>query len=86
MTDMNCKKVLFVCGHNAGRSQMAEAFIRRLADGKIEAGSAGTSPSKTLNPTVVAVMEEIGVSMELHRPKLLTPDMYQGDVCVFRMG
>ncbi len=86
MTGLRCKKVLFVCGHNAGRSQMAEAFLRHLADGKFEAASAGTSPSKTLNPVVVAVMEEIGVSMKHHHPKLLTPDMYQGDVCVFRMG
>lgn len=63
---------------------MAEAFARKLPG--VEAASAGTSPGDALNPAVVAVMEELGISMEGHYPKMLTPEMYKGDVCVIRMG
>ena len=60
------KKVIFVCIHNSGRSQMAEAFAKRLGAGRIEAESAGTEPGGELNPTVVQAMEEIGYDMSGH--------------------
>ncbi|MBI2846714.1 MAG: arsenate reductase ArsC [Chloroflexi bacterium] len=69
------KKVLFVCVHNAGRSQMAKAFFNRLAKGKAKALSAGTSPSDAVDPTVVSVMKEIGIDISGVRPKALTPEM-----------
>jgi arsenate reductase len=61
---MDKKKVLFICGHNSGRSQMAEAFLNDLARGKIEVESAGLEP-RPVNPLVVEVMQEIGY--DLHR-------------------
>lgn len=68
-------RVLFVCTHNSGRSQMAEAFANRLGRGKISAESAGTEPAAALNPQVVRVMEEIGYDLSGHYPKLLTSVM-----------
>jgi len=80
------KRVLFVCVHNAGRSQMAEAFLRRLGAGVAVAESAGTEGGATLNPTVVEAMREIGYDMSGHAPKLLTPDMVQAADRVITMG
>ena len=68
-------RVLFVCVHNAGRSQMAEAFLRHLADGTVEARSAGMEPGERVNPLAVEVMAERGISLAAHRPKLLTPEL-----------
>lgn len=68
--------VLFVCVHNAGRSQMAEAFLNALARERgldVRAISAGTMGAGELNPLVVSAMEEVGISMAGHRPKLLDP-------------
>jgi protein-tyrosine-phosphatase len=62
MTD-DMKVVLFVCGHNSGRSQMAEAFFNRLAKGKGKAKSAGTQPAQTVNPVVVEAMREVGIDI-----------------------
>lgn len=80
------KRVLFVCVHNAGRSQMAEAFLRRLGADVAIAESAGTEGGATLNPTVVEAMSEIGYDMSGHRPKLLTPEMAQAADRVITMG
>ena len=68
-------RVLFVCVHNAGRSQMAEAFLRHLADGSVEARSAGTEPGRQVNAVAAQVMAERGISLAAHRPKLLSPEL-----------
>ena len=80
------KKVIFVCVHNSGRSQMAEAFARRLGAGKIAAESAGTEPADALNPTVVEAMREIGYDMSGHHPKRLTLGMAESPDRIITMG
>jgi len=80
------KTVLFVCAHNSGRSQMAEAFFNRLAKGKARAFSAGTDPADALDSTVVEAMREVGVDMSSHRPKALTLEMVEQADKVVTMG
>ena len=80
------KKVIFVCIHNSGRSQMAEAFAKKLGEGKIIAESAGTAPGGTLNPQAVAAMEEIGYDMSGYYPKVMTPEMIESTDKVITMG
>jgi arsenate reductase len=63
--------VLFVCVHNAGRSQMAEAFFRRAADGRHEARSAGTRPAEVVHTGVVDAMQELGVDLSSRKPRRL---------------
>jgi arsenate reductase (thioredoxin) len=70
--------VLFVCVHNAGRSQMAEAFVNKIAQERglsVQAVSAGTEGGTQLNPVAVEVMAELGISLENQHPKLLTQEM-----------
>jgi len=74
---------LFVCVHNAGRSQMAEAFAKRRG---LKAASAGTVPSTTVNPTVVKVMKEKSIDISSNVPKLLTTDMINQASLVVTMG
>lgn len=80
------KRALFVCTHNSGRSQMAEAFAKRLGQGKIAAESAGTQPTDSLNPQVVEAMKEIGYDMAGHHPKLMTQEMLDRADKVVTMG
>ncbi|MFQ5826237.1 MAG: arsenate reductase ArsC [Dehalococcoidia bacterium] len=80
------KTVLFVCVHNSGRSQMAEAFLNRLAKGKVKALSAGTDPADTIDPTVVEAMREVGIDISDNRPKALTPEMVEQADRVVTMG
>ena len=80
------KNVLFVCVHNAGRSQMAEALFNHLAKGKAKAFSAGTSPASSISPTVVQVMRELDIDISHHRPKALTLEMIQQANKVVTMG
>ena len=80
------KKILFVCIHNAGRSQMAEAFFNRYAPDGVRAISAGSQPAERLNPTVVAAMLEAGIDISLQYPKLLTVDMLDSADIVITMG
>ena len=83
------QKVLFVCVHNAGRSQMAEAFVNRLASERglgVEAASAGTVSGKTLNPMAVQAMGELGISMEGQQPKLLTHQLADDANRIITMG
>ncbi len=80
------KKVLFVCVENAGRSQMAEAFTKHYGKGKVEAVSAGTMPSKEVNPTVVQVMKEKGFDISQHKPKLINNQMVQEADVIIVMG
>lgn len=79
-------KILFVCGHNAGRSQIAEAFTHTLSGQKIKAASAGTHPATEINPIVIEVMKEVGISMRGYHPKLLTPVMWEGNTRIIGMG
>jgi len=80
------KKVLFVCTHNSGRSQMAEAFFDQIAQGRAVAVSAGTQPAPQVNPTTVAAMREIGIEIGDKKPKLLTADMLSNADRVITMG
>jgi arsenate reductase len=78
--------VLFVCVHNAGRSQMAAALLERYAAGRIEVRSAGSMPAGEINPTVVAVMAEVGIDLSEVVPKILTADAVEGSDVVVTMG
>ncbi|MFC1988619.1 low molecular weight phosphatase family protein [Chloroflexota bacterium] len=78
--------ILFVCVHNSGRSQMAEAFFNSLAGGKAEAVSAGTDPADELNPVVVEAMREAGIDISNRRPKLLTLEMAEKADRMITMG
>jgi protein-tyrosine-phosphatase len=69
------KYVLFVCNHNAGRSQMAQAFFERAAPADIRAESAGTDPARRVWPEVVQVMAEVGIDLSARRPRKLLPEM-----------
>ncbi|GAB3209862.1 arsenate reductase ArsC [Nocardia tengchongensis] len=78
--------VLFVCVHNAGRSQMAQGFLAHLAGDAIEVRSAGTAPAETINPSAVAAMAELGIDIIAQTPKVLTPDTVQTSTVVITMG
>lgn len=88
--------VLFVCVHNAGRSQMASAYLHHLSGGRIEVRSAGSAPAETVNPAVVAAMAEDGIDISATRPAILTDAAVQesdvvitmgcGDACPFYLG
>ena len=75
--------VLFVCVHNAGRSQMAAGFLTRLAGDRIEVRSAGSTPADRVNQVAVEAMKEVGIDIATQTPKLLTADAVKAsDVCV----
>ncbi len=78
--------VLFVCVENAGRSQMAEAFFRKFTENRFNVISAGTTPSKELNPIVVQVMKEIGIDMNNQNPKMLSESMISNSFKTINMG
>ncbi|MFW6150480.1 MAG: low molecular weight phosphatase family protein [Chloroflexota bacterium] len=80
------KRVLFVCVHNSGRSQMAEAFLNQIAPGKVEAVSAGTMPVDSVQPQVITAMRELGIDISRQRPKALTADMLESADRVVTMG
>ena len=80
------KIVLFVCVHNSGRSQMAEAFFNNLAGGKAQALSAGTQPADKVNPVVVEAMKEVGMDISGNKPKILTIDMVEQAERMITMG
>jgi protein-tyrosine-phosphatase len=79
-------EVLFVCTHNAGRSQMAAALLDHLAAGRVRVTSAGSQPASQLNPAVVTVMAEIGLDLSHEYPKPLTADKVQAADVVITMG
>ena len=66
--------VLFVCVHNAGRSQMAAGWLARLAGDRVEVRSAGSEPADQVNPVAVVAMAEVGIDIAAETPKILTPD------------
>ena len=88
--------VLFVCVHNAGRSQMAAGFMTHLGQGRVEVLSAGSAPKDSINPIAVEAMAEIGIDISKNSPKVLTTDAVEqsdavitmgcGDVCPFYPG
>jgi protein-tyrosine-phosphatase len=78
--------VLFVCVHNAGRSQMAAGFLSHLAGDRIEVRSAGSIPGEQVNPAAVEAMREVGVDIAGRQPKLLTTEAVQASDYVITMG
>ena len=78
--------VLFVCVHNAGRSQMAAAYLMHLSGGAVEVRSAGSAPAHEVNPAVVEVMLEEGIDISAEQPKLLTAESVQASDVVITMG
>jgi arsenate reductase len=80
------KKILFVCVENAGRSQMAEGFFRKLTLPEFLPQSAGTKPTNEINPLVVQVMKEIGIDITGQKPKVLSDEMIKKSVKVVNMG
>ncbi len=83
---MTKPSVLFVCVHNAGRSQMAAALLTHHAGDRIEVRSAGSEPGSALNPAVAAAMLELGVDISAERPKLLTTSAVEASDVVITMG
>ena len=78
--------VLFVCVHNAGRSQMAAAFLTTMAKGTVEVRSAGSRPADKVNPAAVEAMAELGIDMSAEIPKVLTTDAVKESDVVITMG
>ncbi len=78
--------VLFVCVHNAGRSQMAAGFLRHLSGGAVEVRSAGSMPADQINPVAVDAMLELGIDIRDQQPKVLTTDAVQASDVVITMG
>ncbi|WP_309050942.1 arsenate reductase ArsC [Streptomyces sp.] len=78
--------VLFVCVHNAGRSQMAAGFLRHLAGDRVEVRSAGSAPGERVNPSAVAAMAELGIDIADQRPKVLTAETVRASDYVITMG
>ena len=85
MTDTK-PSVLFVCIHNAGRSQMAAGYLRHLAGDRIEVRSAGSMPADQINPIAVEAMREEGIDIAAEQPKVLTPEAVQASDVVITMG
>ncbi|AHK34859.1 arsenate reductase [Rhodococcus opacus PD630] len=83
---MTTPSVLFVCVHNAGRSQMAAGFLTHLAGDRIEVRSAGSAPAATINSAAVEAMAEIGIDISDQTPKILTPDTVETSDVVITMG
>ena len=85
MTDAK-PSVLFVCIHNAGRSQMAAGFLRALSGGAVEVRSAGSMPADQINPVAVEAMLELGIDIRAEKPKVLTTAAVQDSDVVITMG
>ena len=83
---MSKPSVLFVCVHNAGRSQMAAAFLTHLAGDRVEVKSAGSAPANSINPAVVTALQEIGIDISHEQPKVLTTSAVEESDVVITMG
>jgi protein-tyrosine-phosphatase len=79
-------QVLFVCLHNAGRSQMSQALLERAAGGRHTAASAGTAPAERVHPGVMEAMREVGIDLADRRPRLLTRELAEQAYVVVTMG
>ncbi|GAA4118240.1 arsenate reductase ArsC [Knoellia locipacati] len=86
MTAADKPSVLFVCVHNAGRSQMAAAYTHHLSGGAVEVRSAGSAPADQVNPSAVAAMAEEGIDITAEAPKILTTGAVQASDVVITMG
>ncbi|MGN6751444.1 MAG: arsenate reductase ArsC [Intrasporangium sp.] len=86
MTSNERPSVLFVCVHNAGRSQMAAAYAHHLSRGRVEVRSAGSAPANSVNPAVRDAMLEEGIDISAEQPKLLTADAVEASDVVITMG
>jgi protein-tyrosine-phosphatase len=86
MINENKKRILFVCVHNAGRSQMAAGFMRTLGGDRVEVLSAGSAPKDSINPIAVEAMAELGIDIADQQPKILTPESVQASDVVITMG
>ena len=84
--DRDLPEVLFVCVHNAGRSQMAAGLLDKLADGRVHVRTAGSDPADQINPAVVEAMNEVGVDLSKEFPKALTDEVVQAADAVITMG
>jgi protein-tyrosine-phosphatase len=82
----NKPTVLFVCVHNAGRSQMAAGFMNAIGAGRVEVLSAGSAPKDSINPIAVEAMQEVGIDISNNVPKVLTPEAVQESDAVITMG
>ncbi|MFM5904056.1 MAG: arsenate reductase ArsC [Microbacteriaceae bacterium] len=78
--------VLFVCVHNAGRSQMAAGYLQHLAGDRVEVRSAGSMPGKEVNPAAIEAMAEVGIDISSAQPKVLTTEAVQASDYVITMG
>jgi protein-tyrosine-phosphatase len=78
--------VMFVCVHNAGRSQMAQGFLQHLAGDRVEVRSSGTMPAEQVNPSAVQAMQELGIDISLAKPKVLTDEDVRASDYVITMG
>jgi len=85
-TEQARPSALFVCVHNAGRSQMAAGFLRELSGGAVEVRSAGSMPADQINPTAVEAMLELGIDIRAEQPKVLTTEAVQASDAVITMG
>jgi len=85
MTD-KLASVIFVCVHNAGRSQMAQGFLQHLAGDRVEVRSSGTMPADQVNPSAVEAMSELGIDISLAKPKVLTDEDVRASDYVITMG
>lgn len=83
---MTTPSVLFVCVHNAGRSQMAAGFVTALSGGAVEVRSAGSMPADQVNPVAVDAMAEVGIDIRAEQPKVLTTEAVQASDVVVTMG
>ena len=83
---MSKPSVLFVCVHNAGRSQMAAAFLTHLAGDKVEVRSAGSAPADSINPAVMEALKEVGIDISHEQPKVLTTSAVEQSDVVITMG
>jgi arsenate reductase (thioredoxin) len=83
---MSKPSVLFVCIHNAGRSQMAAGFLTHLSRGMVEVRSAGSAPAESLNPVAVQAMAEVGIDIAAETPKILTDEAVRQSDVVITMG
>ena len=83
---MDAPKVLFVCVHNAGRSQIAAALLDDHAKGRVEVRSAGTTPADQINPAVIAVMDEIGIDLSKEFPKPISDEAVEASDVIVTMG
>ena len=86
MSSMSKPSVLFVCVHNAGRSQMAAAFLSHLSAGAVEVRSAGSAPADQVNPAAVQAMAEVGIDIAAESPKILTDQAVRESDVVITMG